>query len=141
MAASLVCHMGSGWELTPVSFCCSNRFAGERVTCYLDTMVNTHCRQLLARRLCEGKALPVGGEALNTFYEESDPLLCFCTDCRKLGYIRKSHVVSIEIVIDVQTCRPACHALVPTTIQLEHDPHPPLVSDLMYRACAGMSYC
>ena len=128
MAGSLVCHMGSGWGLTPVSFCCSNRFAGERATCYLDIMVNTYCRQLLARRLSEGKALPVAGEDLNTLYENSDPPLCFCTDCRKLGYIRRSHVVSIEIVIDVQTCRPASHALVPTTIQLEHDvglPHPP----------------
>ena len=105
----------------PFSLLAQTRGRGREKPATFIGMVNTYCRKLVALHLAEGKQLPVGGEALNALYENTNPPLCFCVECRKQGSVRHSDVLRMELVVDLQAFRPISDCLTPSELCMKHD--------------------
>ncbi len=64
-------------------------------------MANKYCRELFDQRKAEGLPFPVGSEALHLWYENSNPPVCFCKECKIKGFVHLNDLVPIEFIFDL----------------------------------------
>ena len=71
--------------------------------------------------MAAGHPVPPGGEALNALFENSDPPLCFCAECKKQGLVRRSDLLTIGLVFDLQSYRTVSKSLLANELRFEYD--------------------